>query len=44
MQGDQATLLELDGAAFESGVTLGGNMLFFQADGSGAALTALISE
>ncbi|KAF0294676.1 D-3-phosphoglycerate dehydrogenase [Amphibalanus amphitrite] len=43
VQGEQATLLELDGSVFESGVTLGGNMLFFQADGSGAALTELIS-
>lgn len=44
MQGGQSTLLEVNGLEFESGVTLGGNMLFFQGDGSPNVLMSLISE
>ncbi|XP_037075143.1 D-3-phosphoglycerate dehydrogenase-like [Pollicipes pollicipes] len=43
LQGEQSVLVQLDRARFESGVTLGGNVLFFKSDGSGDALMPIIT-
>ncbi|KAF0288607.1 D-3-phosphoglycerate dehydrogenase [Amphibalanus amphitrite] len=43
LRGEQATLLELNEAQFETGVTLQGRMMFFQEDGHPNALVDLIT-
>jgi len=44
LHGGRPTLLEMDGARFESGVTIGGHMLFFQGDGDSQTVMSLITS